>query len=80
MAVEKTPGIAGAVTQDATTAASFGSSAATDAGMSAAQAGIQAQSNAGFLQNEELGVQMNLQNQKNEVMEGAIMGIAKAQL
>lgn len=48
--------------------------------MATGQAAIQAQSNAGFLQNEELGVQMNLENQKNEVMEGAIMGIAKAQL
>ena len=72
--------MAAKVSSEATNVANLGAQGLSDAGMTAAQNGIEAQSNAGFLQNEELGVQMNLQNQKNEVMEGAIMGIAKAQL
>lgn len=67
-------------TNAGSTAGSEVGAAGTDAATTAGMAGIQAQSNAGFLANTELGVQMNLQNQKNEVMEGAIMGIAKAQL
>ncbi len=78
MAVEKPA--TSAKTDSPTSIASLTSAASSDAGMATGQAAIQAQSNAGFLQNEELGVQMNLENQKNEVMEGAIMGIAKAQL